>query len=89
MTYGTGAIMAVPAHDERDFEFAQTFGLELVQVIDDNGTAPRDSEGALVEAYCGSGALMHSADHDGMDSEGGQSSDPTTTRQRRLWPTND
>ena len=69
MTYGTGAIMAVPAHDERDFEFAQTFGLELVQVIDDNGTAPRDSEGALVEAYCGSGALMHSADHDGMDSE--------------------
>jgi len=33
MTYGTGAIMAVPAHDTRDFEFAQTFGLDIIEVI--------------------------------------------------------
>lgn len=33
-SYGTGAIMAVPAHDERDFEFAQTFGLEILPVIE-------------------------------------------------------
>jgi len=37
MDYGTGAIMAVPAHDERDLEFAEKFGLEVVQVIDENG----------------------------------------------------
>ena len=34
MTYGTGAIMAVPAHDERDFEFARKFGLKVISVID-------------------------------------------------------
>ena len=39
MEYGTGAIMAVPAHDERDFEAAQAFGLEVRQVV-----APRDGE---------------------------------------------
>jgi leucyl-tRNA synthetase len=38
MDYGTGAIMAVPAHDERDAEFAATFGLPVVRVIDDDGT---------------------------------------------------
>ena len=37
MEYGTGAIMAVPAHDERDREFAETFGLPIVPVIDDDG----------------------------------------------------
>ena len=37
MDYGTGAIMAVPAHDERDGAFAETFGLPVVQVIDDEG----------------------------------------------------
>ena len=39
MDYGTGAIMAVPAHDERDFEFAKKFGLPITQVI----TPPRDT----------------------------------------------
>jgi leucyl-tRNA synthetase len=38
MDYGTGAIMAVPAHDERDLEFAERFGLEVVRVIDEDGT---------------------------------------------------
>ena len=42
MTYGTGAIMAVPAHDERDFEFARKFGLEIRVVIQPEGMDPID-----------------------------------------------
>ncbi|MBL7689355.1 MAG: leucine--tRNA ligase [Bdellovibrionaceae bacterium] len=47
--YGTGAIMAVPGHDERDFEFAQTFGLEIKRVID-GGDLPFTGEGKLVNS---------------------------------------
>ncbi|MDP4879464.1 MAG: leucine--tRNA ligase, partial [Opitutales bacterium] len=69
MTYGTGAIMAVPAHDTRDFEFAKEFGLEIVQVIDDNSSAEKDDSGALVEAYTGPGLLINSGEQTGKDSE--------------------
>ena len=41
MTYGTGAIMAVPAHDQRDFEFARKFGLEIKVVIQPEGAEPQ------------------------------------------------
>ena len=44
MEYGTGAIMAVPAHDERDREFAEAFDLPIVQVIDDDGTLINSGE---------------------------------------------
>jgi leucyl-tRNA synthetase len=58
--YGTGAIMAVPAHDERDFEFAQIFGLPITKVI----------ESADMEAlYTGEGKLMESGEFTGMHSE--------------------
>ncbi|MEM8550656.1 MAG: class I tRNA ligase family protein, partial [Verrucomicrobiota bacterium] len=60
MTYGTGAIMAVPAHDERDFAFAQEFGLPIVQVISS------DSDGELTAAYTGDGPLINSGDLDGL-----------------------
>jgi len=69
MTYGTGAIMAVPAHDTRDFEFAKEFDLEIVQVIDDDQTAAKDANGALVEAYTGPGLLINSGEQSGQDSD--------------------
>jgi leucyl-tRNA synthetase len=69
MTYGTGAIMAVPAHDERDFEFAKEFNLEIIQVIDDNGNAEKNANGALIEAYTGPGKLINSGEQSGKDSE--------------------
>ncbi|HET7275818.1 MAG TPA: leucine--tRNA ligase [Longimicrobiaceae bacterium] len=64
MEYGTGAIMAVPAHDERDFEFANEFGLPIRRVVaadGDSGDTP------LNEAYVGSGRLVNSGEYDGME----------------------
>jgi leucyl-tRNA synthetase len=66
MEYGTGAIMAVPGHDERDFEFATEFGLPIVRVV----AGPGDSaESPLAEAYTGPGTLVNSGEFDGMEAE--------------------
>lgn len=59
--YGTGAIMAVPAHDERDYAFAEKFGLEIIEVIE----APAD---AKETCYTGAGKMVNSGTHDGTDS---------------------
>ena len=69
MTYGTGAIMAVPAHDQRDFEFAEKFDLEIIQVIDDDDSAEKSDSGDLLAAYTGPGPLINSAEQTGKDSE--------------------
>ncbi len=50
MEYGTGAIMAVPAHDERDFAFAQKYGLEIRRVIDCPGELPCTDDGPMVSS---------------------------------------
>ena len=63
MEYGTGAIMAVPGHDERDFEFATGFGLPIVRVI---AGASDDASTPLAEAYPGDGVLVNSASFDGL-----------------------
>jgi len=64
--YGTGAIMAVPAHDQRDFEFAQVFGLPIVRVIAAEGER---AETSLDAAYDGPGRLVHSGQFDGLEVE--------------------
>ena len=68
MGYGTGAIMAVPGHDQRDFEFAKQFELPIVRVV----AAPGEgADSALQEAYDGPGTLVNSGPFDGLDSREG------------------
>ena len=63
--YGTGAIMCVPAHDERDFEFAVKFGLPIVQVIAKDGIEIVN----MTKPYCEpNGTVINSADWNGMES---------------------
>ncbi len=67
MTYGTGAIMAVPAHDERDFEFAKKYNLEIRVVI-----SPPDWDGKpLEEAYTGEGVMVNSGEYNNFHSKDG------------------
>ena len=66
MDYGTGAVMAVPGHDQRDYEFATRFGLPIEQVIEPaNGEAIDLSEAAFTEK----GKLVNSGEFDGLTSE--------------------
>ena len=65
MDYGTGAIMAVPAHDTRDFDFAKKYDLDIIPVIDP-GVADIDVND-LQEAYITEGKLINSGDFNGMD----------------------
>ncbi len=67
MEYGSGAVMAVPAHDQRDFEFAQRFKLPIQVVI-----GPREGSldaGAMTHAFEDAGVMLNSAEFDGLDSE--------------------
>ncbi len=66
ISYGTGAIMAVPAHDQRDFEFARQFGLDIVPVIRPAGAEPL-SEPAMTEAYVGPGEMAGSGAISGVE----------------------
>ena len=65
MGYGTGAIMAVPAHDDRDFEFARKYGLEIREVI-------ASEQGISDTAYAGDGEMIQSGEFSGMDSAAGR-----------------
>ena len=67
-SYGTGAIMAVPAHDERDFAFAKQFGLPIKEVVSSDGSEhPR-----LEAAYAGPGTMVRSGPYSGTPSEIGK-----------------
>jgi leucyl-tRNA synthetase len=63
MSYGTGAIMAVPAHDERDYEFAQQFGLEIISVI----APPKGKENTPLP-FTETGVMANSGPYDGLES---------------------
>ena len=63
--YGTGAIMCVPAHDDRDFEFAKKFDLPIIQVISKDGKKVEN----LTEAYTEPGIMINSNEFNGMKSE--------------------
>lgn len=69
--YGTGAIMAVPAHDERDYEYAQVFGLPITEVV-----AGGDVSSA---AHTGEGTYVNSANDDGLDLTGKSKADAIAT----------
>lgn len=65
MDYGTGAIMAVPAHDQRDFEFAKKYNLPIIPVVDP-GNAEIDLYN-LKEAFSAEGKMINSGEFDGLD----------------------
>ena len=67
MHYGTGAVMAVPAHDQRDFEFAQKYGLQIKQVIEPIANEEID---LTKQAFVEHGKLVNSAEFDGLDFNG-------------------
>ncbi|WP_324717507.1 leucine--tRNA ligase [Carboxydochorda subterranea] len=70
MEYGTGAVMGVPAHDERDFEFARKYGLPIRVVIQGPGVPLDGSQ--LQAAYVEPGVMVHSGPFDGLPSEEGK-----------------
>ncbi|MDP6607157.1 MAG: leucine--tRNA ligase [Dehalococcoidia bacterium] len=78
LTYGTGAVMVVPAHDDRDFEFATKFGLDVPVVI-----APPDWDGApLLEAFTDEGELVNSGEFDGLSIVDGGAAIATHAREQ-------
>ena len=93
MEYGTGAVMAVPAHDQRDFEFAKKYRLPIVPVIDPSAKEPLDPL-TMQEAFMEPGVMANSGPFDGIPSERarqeivkslGKKGRPTTTYKLRDW----
>ena len=66
MSYGTGAVMSVPAHDQRDYEFAHQYGLEIKKVIE---PANEESCDLKTSAFTNKGRLVNSREFDGLTSE--------------------
>ncbi|OGH97252.1 MAG: leucine--tRNA ligase [Candidatus Melainabacteria bacterium GWF2_32_7] len=67
--YGTGAVMGVPAHDVRDFDFAKKYSLPIIEVIKDPN---KKEERPLTEAYVETGVMVNSDEFTGLDSETGK-----------------
>ncbi|MEC9097174.1 MAG: leucine--tRNA ligase, partial [Planctomycetota bacterium] len=71
ISYGTGAIMAVPAHDERDYEFAKQYGIDIIAVVDPGDRTGVDRAAVLEGAQCfqGLGIAVNSGEYDGTPTE--------------------
>lgn len=67
MDYGTGAIMAVPAHDQRDFDFASKYGIEIIPVIDPAN--PEIDINDLKEAFVAEGTMINSGEFNGLNNK--------------------
>ena len=78
--YGTGAIMCVPAHDDRDFEFAKKFDLPIIQVISPDGK----EQDPLTEAYTLPGIVINSGDWNGRKSDELKKTAPEEIEQKGL-----
>lgn len=92
MGYGTGAIMAVPAHDERDFEFAKKFGIDIICILDPDVTDQEQRERIIAgnECWTGDGSYINSANKeldislDGLNVEEGIATITTWLESRNL-----
>jgi len=77
--YGAGAVMAVPAHDQRDFDFAQKYGLEIIWTI-----KPKQGEIDKSKAFIDQGILFNSGEFDGLDSTEAREKIGESLAQRKL-----
>lgn len=96
LDYGSGAVMGVPAHDSRDFDFAQRHGLPITVVITPDGQDSPVGEGGLDEAFCDDGILVNSGEFNGLPNQEAKSritaalaaqqlGEKTTTYRLRDW----
>jgi leucyl-tRNA synthetase len=81
--YGTGAVMAVPAHDQRDFEFARKYDLPIRVVVRPADGEPADPD-SLTEAVSNDGVLVHSGPWDGLPSDEARQRMTADARQRGI-----
>ncbi len=79
--YGTGAVMGVPGHDQRDFEFARKYGLPVTVVVQPEGE--RLSGDTLGEPYDGPGTIVNSGEFDGLSTDAGARTHVGVRREAR------
>jgi leucyl-tRNA synthetase len=82
MEYGTGAVMSVPAHDQRDFDFAKKYGLEIIVVVQPEGPALDPAD--LDQAYTGPGVMVNSGDFNGMPNSEAMEAIADRLQERRI-----
>ncbi|MFC1477652.1 leucine--tRNA ligase, partial [candidate division KSB1 bacterium] len=83
MDYGTGAVMAVPGHDQRDFEFAKKYDLPISVVITPDPASPLTS-GELEEAYVDPGYVINSGEFDGLPNDKGKKAITEKLKEKNL-----
>jgi leucyl-tRNA synthetase len=84
LDYGTGAVMGVPGHDERDFAFASKYNLPIIRVILDPAIPLEDKDLPMTEAYVDDGIMVNSAEFDGLDNRDAWEKMATKLEQLKL-----